>query len=67
MFPFAPPAIRGLGVSGGFQVQLEDRGGAGLPELGERVRDIVEAARQRPELSQLNTAFRAGVPTIVLS
>jgi HAE1 family hydrophobic/amphiphilic exporter-1 len=29
IFAFAPPAIEGLGVSGGFQMQLEDRADAG--------------------------------------
>ena len=32
-FAFPPPAIMGLGVAGGFQIQLEDRRGAGLAEL----------------------------------
>ena len=31
LFAFAPPSIRGLGVAGGFQMQLQDRGGVGLP------------------------------------
>ena len=29
VFAFAPPAIEGLGVAGGFQMQIEDRGGSG--------------------------------------
>ena len=29
IFAFPPPAIQGLGVAGGFQMQLEDRGGVG--------------------------------------
>ena len=29
VFAFPPPAIQGLGVAGGFQMQIEDRGGAG--------------------------------------
>ena len=29
IFAFPPPAITGLGVAGGFQMQLEDRGGVG--------------------------------------
>ena len=33
IYAFLPPAINGLGVAGGFQFQLEDRGGIGLEEL----------------------------------
>ncbi|MFQ5644092.1 MAG: efflux RND transporter permease subunit, partial [Thiogranum sp.] len=33
VYAFLPPAIPGLGVAGGFQFQLEDRGGIGLQEL----------------------------------
>ena len=30
---FVPPAIDGLGNAGGFQLQLQDRGNAGLEQL----------------------------------
>ena len=40
MYAFLPPAITGLGVSGGFQLQLEDRGGVGLEELEKMVQEI---------------------------
>src|SRR5204862_2424455 len=66
VFPFVPPAIRGLGVSGGFQMQVEDRAGVGLAELGQRVEAIVQAARERAELGPLTTTFRPGVPQIHL-
>jgi HAE1 family hydrophobic/amphiphilic exporter-1 len=48
-------------------MQLEDRGGVGLPELGARLEEIVEGARQRPELDQLNTTFRPGVPQLFVN
>ncbi len=32
-FAFVPPAIDGLGAAGGFQMQLQDRGGIGLAEM----------------------------------
>jgi HAE1 family hydrophobic/amphiphilic exporter-1 len=64
VFAFVPPAIRGLGVSGGFQMQLEDRSNVGLTELGAQLEDILDAARRRPELAQLQTTFRPGVPQL---
>ncbi len=36
-FVFTPPAIPGLGVAGGFQMQLQDRADVGLPELQKMV------------------------------
>ena len=48
VFAFAPP-IRGLGVRGGFEMQVEDRGDMGLDEL-HMVQSIVEAAQASPGL-----------------
>lgn len=60
----APPAIQGLGTSGGFNMQVEDRGGAGLDELQTAVNDLLQAAAQRPELQRVSSTFRAGVPQL---
>jgi HAE1 family hydrophobic/amphiphilic exporter-1 len=65
---FPPPAIQGLGVSGGFEMQVEDREGVGAEVLQERVQALVAAARRRPEIDpgSVNSVFRAGVPQIYL-
>jgi len=63
-FAFAPPAIPGLGVSGGFQMQLQDRGGIGLPELQSMTNEIVQDGNGQSALNNLNTTFRAGVPQL---
>ncbi|MFO1064389.1 MAG: multidrug efflux RND transporter permease subunit [Pirellulales bacterium] len=57
-----PPAIQGLGTSGGFEMQIEDRGGAGLEGLQTAVTELMNAAAKQPELTRMNTTFRAGVP-----
>ncbi len=59
---FPPPAIQGLGTSGGFEIQIEDRGGAGLDGLQAAVNEVMEASGKQPELTRMNTSFRAGVP-----
>ncbi|MGC3971803.1 MAG: multidrug efflux RND transporter permease subunit [Pirellulales bacterium] len=64
VFPFAPPAIRGLGVRAGFQMQVEDRGDVGIAELAGVTQAIVDDARTQTGLSGLNTTFRPGVPQI---
>jgi hydrophobic/amphiphilic exporter-1 (mainly G- bacteria), HAE1 family len=61
VFAFAPPAIQGLGVAGGFQMQLEDRGGAGPLPLQQLTTEIVRDGNSQTGLSSLNTTFRAGV------
>jgi hydrophobic/amphiphilic exporter-1 (mainly G- bacteria), HAE1 family len=64
IFAFTPPAIHGLGVSGGFQMELEDRGGVGLVELEKVLRDIIDAGNSQSRLTDLQSTFRAQVPMI---
>ncbi|KAA5543048.1 multidrug efflux RND transporter permease subunit [Roseiconus nitratireducens] len=59
-----PPAIQGLGTSGGFEMQVEDRGGAGLEELQKAVNELIARAAASPELQRVNSTFRAGVPQL---
>ncbi len=65
---FVPPAIQGLGFVGGFQMQVQDREGAGLDVLQERAQAIAFAGGQRPEIDPMATrsTFRGGVPQIYL-
>jgi len=64
VFAFPPPAITGLGVAGGFQMQLEDRGDVGLGELQQMVQEIIQAGNAQSGLANLNTTFRADVPQL---
>ena len=64
VFAFLPPAIPGLGVSGGFQMQLQDRGGIGLQELNAMLREILEAGNAQRGLTGLNSTFRVEVPQL---
>src|SRR5262249_12498164 len=61
---FPPPAITGLGVAGGFQMRLQDRGDVGLVELGQVTRDVVQAGNAQSNLSNVSTTFSAGVPQL---
>ena len=62
-----PPSIQGLGVAGGFQMQIEDREGVGLAALGERTQAVIDEARKSPDIGMAATTFRAGVPQIYLN
>jgi len=64
VFAFPPPAISGLGVAGGFQFQLQDRGGVGLNELGKAAQEIIADGDAQSGLTNLNTTFRADVPQL---
>jgi hydrophobe/amphiphile efflux-1 (HAE1) family protein len=61
---FPPPPIRGISSGGGFQLELQSVGGRSLEELDGVARQMIEAARQRPELAAAYTAFRPGVPQL---
>ena len=61
-FSFSPPAIPGVGTSGGFTLVLEDRGGHDLPFLAANVNKFVAAARKRPEIGGINSSFLPSVP-----
>ena len=64
-FVLVPPAIPGLGVSGGFQMQLQLQGGStDLDVLARSTRSLIEAARSQSGIGALNTSFRADVPQI---
>jgi len=61
---FGPPAIPGLGTGAGFTMQLQDRGGNTPEYLATQAEQFIAAARQRPEIGRIATAFRADVPQI---
>src|SRR5512136_1920775 len=63
-FAFSPPAIPGIGTSGGFTFILEDRAGKDVQFLAENVDRFIEAARKRPELAGVTTTFRPTVPEV---
>jgi HAE1 family hydrophobic/amphiphilic exporter-1 len=63
-FAFPPPAIPGVGTSGGFQFILEDRTGKDVAFLAQNMKTFLEAARKRPELGTLIPTFLPNVPQI---
>jgi HAE1 family hydrophobic/amphiphilic exporter-1 len=63
-FVFVPPAIQGLGTAGGFQMELQDRGGLGFATLEKTALEMVRDGNAQPGLIGLNTTFRASVPQL---
>jgi hydrophobic/amphiphilic exporter-1 (mainly G- bacteria), HAE1 family len=62
VFGFSPPAIPGVGTSGGFTFMLEDRSGGDIQFLAKNLGVFLEAARKRPEIASLSTTFLPTVP-----
>jgi HAE1 family hydrophobic/amphiphilic exporter-1 len=63
-FAFPPPAILGIGTSGGVTFILEDRAGKDVAFLSENTNKFIEAARKRPELARVATTFVPTVPQL---
>ncbi|HWR40516.1 MAG TPA: multidrug efflux RND transporter permease subunit [Patescibacteria group bacterium] len=59
---FAPPALPGLGMVGGFTLMLEDRAGGSLSALDDMAQKFVAAAQQRPEIGSVASNFKANTP-----
>src|SRR5947207_2314959 len=66
-FAFPPPAIPGVGTSGGFQFILEDRAGKDVAFLAQNLKTFLDAARKRPELATLIPTFLPNVPQIFVN
>jgi HAE1 family hydrophobic/amphiphilic exporter-1 len=62
VFSFSPPAIPGVGTSGGFQIALEDRAGKDPQFLAENLDKFLAAARKRPEIGFITTTYLPSVP-----
>jgi hydrophobic/amphiphilic exporter-1 (mainly G- bacteria), HAE1 family len=61
-FSFSPPAIPGVGTSGGFQFVLEDRAGRDVQFLADNLGKFLAAAQKRPEIGMISTTFLPHVP-----
>ena len=66
-FAFPPPAIPGVGTSGGFAFILEDRAGKDVSFLSQNLKTFLDAARKRPELTGLITTFLPNVPQVFVN
>ena len=61
---FNPPAIRGLGSSGGFELYVQSRGDSDPLHLLTVVNGFMDALRKEKSLAGINTFFRPTVPQL---
>lgn len=67
VFAVNPPAIQGLGVAGGLEVQLEDRNNLGAGELQMAIADLVSHAAEDPDILQMTSFFQGNTPQFALN
>lgn len=66
-FGVVPPPIRGMGISGGFELYVQDRTGGDIATLQKYVNEILTKARERKELSAMRTTLNANIPKYEVS
>ncbi|WP_421955965.1 efflux RND transporter permease subunit [Polaromonas sp.] len=62
MFP--PPPVEGLGTTGGFKLQLEDRASLGYDAMDGAVKAFMEKVSQAPEITGVFTSWQVNVPQL---
>ncbi|USI26541.1 efflux RND transporter permease subunit [Alteromonas macleodii] len=64
---FTPPPILGLGSTGGFKLQLEDRENVGFEKMFATLQEVIKVGNENPALSGLFSSFRIQVPQMNLT
>jgi len=59
VIPIAPPAIPGIGTTGGFEFWIQDTGTGDPVALDGVMKEFLKKARERPELTGLATTYSA--------
>src|SRR5690606_28832896 len=62
LLPVMPPAIPGLGISGGFSIQIIDQRSGDVKDFEAQVGKFLMAANQRPEIGMAYTLFNSRTP-----
>ena len=64
--PFPPPAIPGLGASGGFDFRLEAVGNQTPEDLAIALRSVIATANQDPRIAHAYSTYSASVPRLFM-
>ena len=67
VFAMVPPAIPGLGASGGLQLQLEDRRNLGPTEMQQAINAMLASYHSKPALASVSSQYQANVPQYFLN
>lgn len=61
---FPPPPVRGLGTTGGFKLQIQDRADQGYKVLDDVVNEVKQKAYQNPALVGVYSNYNVNVPQL---
>lgn len=61
---FPPPPVRGLGTTGGFKLQIQDRGDLGYEALDNILKDVTGKANADPALMGVYSNYNVNVPQL---
>jgi multidrug efflux pump len=61
---FGAPPVDGLGTTGGFKLQVQDKGDLGLPALQGAVENVARTGNQQPGLTGLFSSFSTNQPQL---
>jgi hydrophobe/amphiphile efflux-1 (HAE1) family protein len=64
---FNPPAINGLGKTGGLEFQLEDKTGSGPAKLAQVTGAFIQEAKNHKEFGSIFTSMRSDVPQFFIN
>jgi len=64
---FSPPAIQGLGQTGGFEFYLQNKGDGGVRRLAQMLPVLLAEANKQPELQGVKTLWQANSPQLFVS
>ena len=67
VIPVNPPAIPGLGTTGGSEMWIESHGDGSIQELAGVVQDFMTKARARPELTGVTSTFNASSQQLLVN
>lgn len=63
---FSPPAISGLGMFGGFEYQLLDKGDRDAGELYNEAKKLMAEARKNPDFAMIYSSYSANLPQLMI-
>jgi len=66
IFFISPPTLQGFGQSGGFEFQLQDKGGHSTDEFYKVNNDFLAALSKRPEIQYATTSFNPNFPQYMM-
>lgn len=63
---FPPPSLPGVGMSGGFTLQLQDQAGVGLQMLQQVTDEFIVDGTSQSKIGRMVTGFRTDVPQLYI-